>query len=142
MNDTAKIEDTAVEDAADYARQACLAGADAHSHPGGFAPGERAAMDAAFRLACQRVRRLRRWYVHALVYACVIGGLWLIYAWSPNSPRFAWPLPATLGWGLGLSIHGLAVWLSSSLQSRRWEALKIEQYMSEAITARAGGGRS
>ena len=64
--------------------------------------------DAAYRRARRRVRMLRGWYIHALVYACVIAGLWLVYAASGQA-RYPWPLPATLGWGLGLAIHGLVV---------------------------------
>ena len=79
---------------------------------------------------------LRGWYIHALVYACVIGGLWFIYALSPYSARFHWPLPPTLGWGLGLLIHGLVVWLGASGKGRQWEARKIEQYMAEDMASR------
>src|SRR5690606_26207665 len=68
--------------------------------------------DAAYHRARRRVRMLRGWYLHALVYACVIAGLWLVYAASGQG-RYPWPLPATLGWGLGLGIHGMVVWLGS-----------------------------
>ncbi len=86
--------------------------------------------DAAYRRARHKVRMLRGWYVHALVYACVIGGLWVIYAVSGQS-RFPWPLPAMLGWGLGLAIHGVVVWLGTSRRGSDWEARKIEEFMQE-----------
>lgn len=95
-----------------------------------------ASIDAAYRLARRRVRMLRGWYVHALVYACVISGLWAVYAFSGHTPRFPWPLPPTLGWGLGLTIHGLVVWLGTSLKGRQWESRKIEEYMNAELTAR------
>ena len=89
--------------------------------------------EAAYRHARRRVRRLQGWYVHALIYACVIGGLWMIHAFSGQGPRFPWPLPATLGWGLGLAIHGLVVWLGASRGMRGWEARKIEEFLAERL---------
>jgi hypothetical protein len=97
-----------------------------------------AARDAAYRRARRRVRMLRGWYIHALVYACVIAGLWLVYA-TTGQARYPWPLPATLGWGLGLAIHGLVVWLGTNRRGRDWEARKIAQYMKEE--ADDGSGR-
>ena len=92
----------------------------------------------AYRVARRRVRRLRGWYIHALVYACVIGGLWLLFALQPSFGRFGWPrpLPPTLGWGLGLAIHGLVVWMGSSLRGRQWESRKIDEYLQAEIAAR------
>ncbi len=109
------------------------------SHSVGSAGSATAATDGAYRAARRRVRLLRGWYIHALVYACVIVALWLIYFLSPASPRFAWPLPAMLGWGLGLGIHGLVVFLGTSARGRNWEARKIEQYMDQELAARRGG---
>ena len=60
----------------------------------------------------------------------MIAGLWLVYAVSGQT-RFPWPLPPTLGWGLGLAIHGLVVWLGTSRRDSDWEARKIEEYMKE-----------
>jgi hypothetical protein len=97
-----------------------------------------ASFDVAYRMARRRVRMLRGWYLHALIYACVIGGLWTVYALSSHGPRLSWPLPPTLGWGLGLAIHGLVVWLGTSSRGRQWEARKIEQYMQEDLASRRG----
>lgn len=97
--------------------------------PGGHTGPAPASGDAAYRQARRRVRMLQGWYIHALVYACVIGVLWLIYLSTGQGSRFAWPLPATLGWGLGLAIHGLVVWLGASRRARDWEARKIAEYL-------------
>ena len=94
----------------------------------------------AYRLARRRVRMLQGWYVHALVYACVIGILWLVYGLSGQS-RFPWPLAPTLGWGLGLGIHGLVVWLGASRRARDWQSRKIEQYVKEDMASRGVGRR-
>jgi len=61
------------------------------------------------RLARKRAGAKMGWYVHALVYVCVNAGLALI-SWSSGRPWFLYPLA---GWGLGLAIHGLAVWLGT-----------------------------
>ena len=60
-------------------------------------------------LARKRAGAKMGWYVHALVYLCVNAGLALI-SWQSGRPWFLFPLA---GWGLGLAIHGLAVWLSA-----------------------------
>ena len=99
---------------------------------------EPASFDAPYRVARRRVRMLRGWYVHALTYACVIAGLWTIYAVSGHQARFLWPLPPTFGWGLGLAIHGLVVWLGTSSKGRQWESRKIEQYLYEELASRNG----
>lgn len=86
----------------------------------------------AYRLARRRVRALRGWHIHAFVYACVIGGLWLLYGLGP-APRhvhaFPWPLAPMLGWGLGLAIHGIVVWTGASNAGRNWEQRKIRELM-------------
>jgi hypothetical protein len=106
--------------------------------PDGRSSAAPAHSDAAYRHARRRVRLLQAWYIHALVYVCVIGMLWLVYGFVSQS-RFPWPLPPTLGWGLGLAIHGLVVWLGTSRRSRDWEARKIEQYLREDRAARGPG---
>ena len=59
------------------------------------------------RLARRRAGAKMGWFIHALVYVCVNAGLALI-AWRSGREWFVYPLA---GWGLGLAIHGLVVWL-------------------------------
>jgi len=61
------------------------------------------------RLARKRAGAKMGWYVHALVYVCVNAGLALI-SMSSDRPWFIFPLA---GWGLGLAIHGLVVWINA-----------------------------
>ena len=65
------------------------------------------AHDRIERLARRRAGAKMGWYLHALVYLCVNAGLALI-AWQTGRTWAVYPLA---GWGLGLAIHGLAVWL-------------------------------
>ncbi|MDO5693544.1 MAG: 2TM domain-containing protein [Pseudomonadota bacterium] len=59
------------------------------------------------RLARRRAGAKMGWFIHALAYLCVNAGL-AVLSWSAGRAWHVYPL---LGWGLGLVIHGLAVWL-------------------------------
>lgn len=59
------------------------------------------------RLARRRAGARMGWYVHALVFLSVNSVLALL---SFSSGRH-WAIYPALGWGLGLLIHGLVVWL-------------------------------
>lgn len=65
--------------------------------------------DRIERLARRRADAKMGWLIHALVYVCVNAGLALI-AWQTGR---TWALFPLAGWGLGLAIHGLAVWVGS-----------------------------
>ena len=58
-------------------------------------------------LASKRAGAKMGWYMHAAVYLLVNLGLAAL-ALSSGRDWHAYPL---LGWGLGLAIHGAAVWL-------------------------------
>lgn len=90
----------------------------------------------AWRRAHRRVRMQRGWFLHATVYAIVITGLWV--AWAFGMARFQWPLPPTLGWGLGLAIHGFVVLARSSGLASGWERRRVEAYVRQELV----GGRS
>ena len=63
--------------------------------------------DRIERLARRRAGAKMGWYMHAAVYLLVNLGLAAL-ALSSGRDWHAYPL---LGWGLGLAIHGAAVWL-------------------------------
>ncbi len=64
--------------------------------------------DALERLARRRAGARMGWYVHALVFLAVNAGL----AWLSLSSGRHWAIYPVLGWGLGLLLHGLGVWVS------------------------------
>ena len=82
-----------------------------HPHPVPPPAAATTATDSARleRLARRRAGAKMGWYVHALVYVCVNAGLALISV-SSGRPWFIFPLA---GWGLGLAIHGLVVWVNT-----------------------------
>ena len=62
------------------------------------------------QMAAARVDARLGFYSHALVYAAVIGLLWLINAMGTSEHWWAiWP---TAGWGIGLALHGAKVFLA------------------------------
>lgn len=68
----------------------------------------------------RRVAARMGWYAHALVYLVVNAGL---AALSLSTGRH-WALYPALGWGLGLLLHGMGVWLAlggGGLQQRLLE---------------------
>ena len=95
----------------------------------------------AWRRARRRVRMQRGWFIHATVYAIVIGSMWFAWASGLHAPRFAWPLPPTLGWGLGLAIHGLVVLARSSGFANDWERRRVEAYVREELGPHGVSGK-
>lgn len=82
------------------------------------------------RLARRRAGAKMGWYIHALVYVCVNLGLALL-SWRSGHAWFVYPLA---GWGLGLAIHGLVVWLRVDGGSLYERQLRIER---ERLSRRA-----
>ena len=80
----------------------------------------------ALRRARKRVKDMRGWYISASMYALVIPTLWAINLVMGGKLWAHW---ATLGWGFGLTVHGLSVFAGSSFFGAAWQAKKIEEIM-------------
>jgi hypothetical protein len=81
--------------------------------------------------ARRRVGMKIGWYTHALVFVLVNAGLYAINTFTGGYRWNVWPLA---GWGLGLAIHGVAVFASlrgeglrKRMLAREIEALKHRQ---------------
>ncbi len=61
------------------------------------------------RLARRRAGAKLGWFIHAAVFICV-NALLITLSVASGKPWAIFPLA---GWGLGLAIHGAAVWLGS-----------------------------
>jgi hypothetical protein len=73
------------------------------------------------RLARRRAAAKLGWFIHAAVFVAVNSGLILLALWQGK----LWAAFPFMGWGLGLAIHGAAVWLAapgSSLHERLLQA--------------------
>lgn len=60
------------------------------------------------RLARKRAGAKLGWYAHACVYVLVN----LFLAFLSSRSNYPWAVFPALGWGLGLLIHGAAVWVA------------------------------
>jgi hypothetical protein len=73
--------------------------------------------DEIRKKAVERVRAKKGFFTHLSVYLAVNVFLWVIWAMTTSPWGFAggmhnvpaWPLFATVGWGIGLVIHCLSV---------------------------------
>ena len=82
--------------------------------------------EAALRRAQKRVREMRAFYMSATAYAIVIPGLWIVNLANDGKLWAHW---ATIGWGIGLTIHGLTVFAGKSFFGSEWEENKVEEIM-------------
>jgi hypothetical protein len=57
----------------------------------------------------EHVRKLRRFYTDALIYAVVNIGLILI--WAISGGGYFWPIWVIIGWGIGLGVHAFSLGL-------------------------------
>jgi hypothetical protein len=75
----------------------------------------------------RRVRRLREFYMHAAVFAVVIGGLALMN-WL-TTPTFWWVVFPAIAWAIGLGAHAVAVIFEDSLLGVEWEERKTREFV-------------
>jgi len=86
-----------------------------------------------YEIALKRVKRIKGFYVHLLVYILV--NFFIIAGNSMNNsnndPLFwSWQTFSTaLFWGIGLAAHGLSVFGKNLLFSSNWEEKKIKEFM-------------
>ncbi len=77
--------------------------------------------------AKKRVREIKGFYIHALVYVLVnLFILILKFQKHGNIEFHDWGIGL---WGIGLAIHGLSVFLPNFILGRNWEERKIREIM-------------
>jgi hypothetical protein len=89
------------------------------------------------RLARKRAGAKLGWYVHALVYLVVNVGMFA--AWQFGLRSRPWPVYPALGWGLGLVLHGLSVFVLGSGSAWRESLVQRERERLRREQDRAGG---
>ncbi len=82
--------------------------------------------DEALRRARKQVKEIRAFYVSLTAYMLVIPSLWILNLSTSDHIWAYWP---TLGWGIGLTIHGLSVFAGGSFFGAAWEEKKVEELM-------------
>lgn len=81
--------------------------------------------------AFRHVRKLRGFYIHLTQYAVVIVALWAIN-WYTN-PHYFWAIWPTLGWGLGILMHGLKVISPGAFLGPQWERRAVERRLGRSL---------
>jgi hypothetical protein len=79
------------------------------------------------------VRKLRRFYTDALIYAVVNIGLILI--WAISGGGYFWPIWVIIGWGIGLGVHAFSLGLIPQMNAMvpfmtaEWEDQEVRRLM-------------
>ena len=85
--------------------------------------------DEKFKKAKERVKEIKDFYGHLLVYVVVNIGIFLInYIVSPGTYWFYWVL---IGWGIGLAVHWIQVFGIGKFLDKKWEEKKVKEIMKE-----------
>lgn len=82
---------------------------------------------AAEERARRHVRDIRDFYGNLFSFAVVIPLLWVVNL--AGTPKVLWAHWATLGWGLGVAIHGIMVFGGRSLFGEEWEERKVQEIL-------------
>ena len=80
--------------------------------------------------AQKKVKRIKGFYIHALVYVCV--NLLIIFGnmYESGTNFFFYDTFATaFFWGIGLLAHGLSVFGADWIFGNGWEERKIQEYL-------------
>lgn len=75
------------------------------------------------RLARKRANAKLGWFMHAGIYLVVNAFLMALSLWHGK----AWAAFPLLGWGLGLAIHGAAVWFAGAGSALREQLVARER---------------
>ena len=82
--------------------------------------------DAGLIEARRHVAALKGFYIHLIIFACVMSGLVGLDVATGAGWWVQWPL---LGWGVGIVGHAVSVYSPFSLFGRDWEERKIKQHL-------------
>jgi hypothetical protein len=88
-----------------------------------------AAGDPAVERATKRVKELKDFYVHLVIYLVVNTGLVLLDL--AQGDGLQWAYWVMIGWGIGVAAHAVSVFIFESNIGSRWEAKKLEKYTEE-----------
>ena len=77
------------------------------------------------RVARKRAGAKLGWYVHAAIYLVVNGAMFLASMYGLR--QRPWTIYPALGWGLGVMLHGIAVFLLGSGSSLRESLVQKER---------------
>jgi len=84
--------------------------------------------DKRYEKAKERVQAIKGFYGNLLAYCLVIPILIFI---NYQTTSFPWSLFPALGWGFGVTAHGLEAFGYNPLFGRNWEERKMREFMED-----------
>jgi hypothetical protein len=94
--------------------------------------------DEKYELAYKRVKRIKGFYIHTLVYV-LVNAFVIISSYSESKMGLNYFITAEtyamgLFWGIGLLAHGLSVFGRNLFFATEWEERKIKEFMDKDKT--------
>ncbi|MGB7394956.1 MAG: 2TM domain-containing protein [Pricia sp.] len=86
--------------------------------------------DKRYEKAKERVEAIKGFYGNLLAYCVVIPCLAFVN-YKTTSFSFPWVLFPILGWGFGLTMHGMEAFGYNPLWGKRWEEKKMREFMED-----------
>ncbi len=77
----------------------------------------------------EQVKEIKGFYSHLISYVAVIAMLFVINVIV--SPGYIWAIWPMLGWGIGLTIHGLNTFEVMNLFGADWERKQVEKRLAD-----------
>jgi len=84
--------------------------------------------DKLYKKAKQKVEKIKGFYGNLLAYCIVIPFLAIL---NYNTTDFPWVIFPILGWGFGVTTHGMEAFGYNPLWGKRWEERRIKKYMED-----------
>ena len=82
--------------------------------------------DKRYEKAKEHVERLKGFYGNLTAYCIVIPCLAIL---NYNTGSFPWVIFPTIGWGFGVTVHGMEVFGYNPLWGKSWEERRIRKFM-------------
>lgn len=83
------------------------------------------------RIAFQKVRRMRGWYLHVTMYFVVILASAAIDLFT--TPGIIWFIGLALFWGIGLLFHAMTVFFFDKYFGGAWELKQVEKLLGRPL---------
>ncbi|MEH3092796.1 MAG: 2TM domain-containing protein [Agrobacterium cavarae] len=87
--------------------------------------------EAEEALAFERVRKIKKFYLHVAQYVLVIATLVVINL--VTSPHYFWAIWPALGWGVALAMNGMTTFDLVPFLNAAWERKKVEDYLGRKL---------
>lgn len=83
--------------------------------------------DIAYQKAKERVKQLKGFYIHLLVYV-LVNAFIILNGWRKEQSLSDMELYYTaLFWGIGLAAHAISIFVPQMLFSKGWEEKKVKE---------------